>query len=109
MNYFKQQKKKKKNQKHKEIKEGLSGMNFKNYASRIIFQTNFDIFEKPPARCIEVNCSPGRDEKENIGKNKIFSIQRQEILLFQWNNFFTFISFLSKRACGIHTKDWPEN
>ena len=64
----------KKKKKHKEIKDGLSGMNFKNYASRIIFQTNFDIFEKPPARCIEVNCSPGRDEKENIGKNKIFSI-----------------------------------
>ena len=46
---------KKKKKKHKEIKEGLSGMNFKNYASRIIFQTNFDIFEKPPAGCKEVS------------------------------------------------------
>ena len=42
------------NKKHKGIKKGSSGMNFENYASRIVSLTNFDYFEKLPANYKEV-------------------------------------------------------
>ena len=34
------------NKKHKEIKKGSSGMNFENYAERLVSLKNFDTFEK---------------------------------------------------------------
>ena len=35
------------NKKHREIKKGSLGMNFENYASKLVSLTNFDTFEKP--------------------------------------------------------------
>ena len=35
------------NKKHREIKKGSLGMNFENYASKLVSLTNSDTFEKP--------------------------------------------------------------
>ena len=56
------------NKKHKEIKKGSSGMNFENYAERLVSLKNFDTFEKPPAdykKSFTPGSFSGRDAKEN--------------------------------------------
>ena len=61
------------NKKHKGIKKGSSGMNFQNYASRIVLLTNFDYFEKPPADYKEVarlTVDQGEIQKKTLLKTK---------------------------------------
>ena len=53
--YFKLFENSKINKKHQGIKKGSSEINFENYASRIVSLTNFDLFEKPPAKYKEVS------------------------------------------------------
>ena len=61
------------NKKHKGIKKGSSGMNFENYAERLVSLTNFDTFEKLPADFKEISrltVFQGEMQKKTVTKTK---------------------------------------
>ena len=60
------------NKKHRGIKNGSSGMNFKNYASRIVSLTNFNYFEKAQVDYKEVarlTVNLGEMQRKTLLKN----------------------------------------
>ena len=61
------------NKKHKGLKKGSSGMNFENYATRIVSLTNFDYFEKAPAdykKVARLTVDQGEMQKKTSLKTK---------------------------------------
>ena len=74
--YFEFFKNYKTNKKHKGIKKGSRGMEFSNYANKLNFLVNFDIYGKPPAQYKEVlrfTVKQGEMIETTVQKTKIFS------------------------------------
>ena len=73
------------NKKHKEIKKGSSGMNFENYAERLVSSANFDTFEKPPANYKEVprlTVFQGKMQKKTVSKTKFSQFNDKRFYFF---------------------------
>ena len=73
------------NKKHKGIKKGSSGMNFENYAERLVSSANFDTFEKPPANYKEVprlTVFQGKMQKKTVSKTKFSQFNDKRFYFF---------------------------
>ena len=72
------------NEKYKGIKKGSPGMDFKNYANRIILLNNCDTFVKPPADYKEVSrltvFESEIQQKKTVVKTKFLQFNDKSLL-----------------------------
>ena len=78
------------NKKHKGIKKGSAGMDFENDAERIKPLYDFHSYKKPKVdnkNIVRISVKKGEMTTHKIKKKKIFTAERQKILLSKWYNF----------------------
>ena len=78
------------NKKHKGIKKGSAGMDFENDAERIKPLYDFHSYKKPKVdnkNIVRISVKKGEMTTHEIKKKKIFTAERQKVLLSKWYNF----------------------